>query len=98
MSSPDDLVQADIDGQIVTMPRSMSDLLGKPPIALTIDGKKVEVPLVSVTPDPKGKAVPRLTTIYDAGLESRRPDPDPLPPRIHEPGGRLPRLLRPRRL
>jgi CRP-like cAMP-binding protein/Fe-S-cluster-containing hydrogenase component 2 len=70
MSSPDDLVQADFDGQIVTMPRSMSDLLGKPPIALTIDGKKVEVPLVSVTPDPKGKAVPRLTTIYDAALKA----------------------------
>ena len=70
MSSPDDLVQADIDGQIVTMPRSMADLLGQPPIALTVDGKKVQVPHVSVTQDPRGKAVPRLTTLYDAALKA----------------------------
>ena len=38
--------------------------------SLTIDGKKVQVKRVSVDADPKGKAVPRLTTIYDAAKQA----------------------------
>jgi CRP-like cAMP-binding protein/Fe-S-cluster-containing dehydrogenase component len=70
MSSPDDLVQATIDGQIITMPRVMADLVQAPPITLTIDGQKVQVPQVSVSYDPKGEAIPRFTTIYDAALKA----------------------------
>ena len=54
------------------MPRWMAELSQQPPIPLTIDGKKVQVQRVSVTPDPKGKAVPRLTTIYDAAKQGGR--------------------------
>ena len=51
--------------------------------------------------DEQGQVIPRATTIYDAALDLRprtpslgagQPDPDPLPPRAHGPGGRLPRL------
>ena len=69
MNSPDDSVQATIAGQMLSVPRWMADLAQQPPIPLTIDGRKVEVPRVSVTADPKGKAVPRLTTLYDAAKQ-----------------------------
>jgi CRP-like cAMP-binding protein/Fe-S-cluster-containing hydrogenase component 2 len=49
----------------------MAELLHQPPIAVTIDGVKVQVPRVSVSLDPKGKAVPRLTTIYDAAVKAK---------------------------
>jgi CRP-like cAMP-binding protein/Fe-S-cluster-containing hydrogenase component 2 len=70
MSSPDDPVQVTFDGQLITMPRSLADLVNQPPIEVTVDGRKVEVPRVSVSYDPKGKAVPRLTTIYDAAVKA----------------------------
>jgi CRP-like cAMP-binding protein/Fe-S-cluster-containing hydrogenase component 2 len=70
MSSPDNSVQITIDGQLLTLPRSVADLQNQPPITLTIDGRKVEVPPVSVSYDPKGKAVPRATTLYDAALKA----------------------------
>lgn len=71
MTAADELVQVPIEGQLVQMPRSMADLLKQPPATVTIDGKKVTVPRVSVKYDPKGKAVPHLTTIYDAALEAK---------------------------
>ncbi len=70
MNNPDDLVHANIEGEIVAMPRSMSELLGQPPIALTVDGTKVEVPRVKVTHDPGGGTAARLTTLYDAALKA----------------------------
>ncbi len=98
MNSPDDIVQAAIDGQMLSVPRWMADLAQQPPITLTIDGKKVAVPKVSVTADPKGKAVPRFTTIYDAAKQAGIDDPHPLSPRIHDARGRVPGLFRPGRL
>jgi CRP-like cAMP-binding protein/Fe-S-cluster-containing hydrogenase component 2 len=66
MNGLDDLVQVTLDGQMIAVPRSMAALVNQPPVKLTIDGRPVEVPKVSVSYDPKGQAVPRLTTIYDA--------------------------------
>ncbi len=68
MNGPDDLVQTTIDGQLLTLPRAMAELAQLPALALTIDGTKVEVPRVSISFDPKGKVVPRVTTIYDAAV------------------------------
>ncbi len=70
MNNPDDRVQARVNGETVAMPRSMSELVGQPPIALTVDGTKVEVPRVKVTHDPGGGTVARLTTLYDAALKA----------------------------
>ncbi len=71
MNDADDLVPTPFGGQMVPMPRWMADLAQQPPITLTIDGQKVQVPKVSATADPKGKAVPRLTTIYDAAKQAK---------------------------
>jgi len=69
MDSPDDLVQVSMQGQMVTMPRSMAEELNKPLMDVTIDGKEAKVPRVSLSFDPRGKAIPRLTTIYDAAAK-----------------------------
>jgi CRP-like cAMP-binding protein/Fe-S-cluster-containing hydrogenase component 2 len=70
MSSPDDLVQATVDNQLITMPRALAEAVAKPPLKVKIDGQLVEVPAVSVSTDPRGKVVPRLTTIYDAAVRA----------------------------
>jgi CRP-like cAMP-binding protein/Fe-S-cluster-containing dehydrogenase component len=69
MSSPDEPVQITLDGRLVTMPRSLADVANQK-IRLKIDGKVVEVPRVSLSYDPVGRPVPRLTTIYDAALRA----------------------------
>ncbi len=70
MDSPDDIIPTPFGGQMIPMPRWMAELSQQPPVPLTIDGKKVQVKRVSVDADPKGKAVPRLTTIYDAAKQA----------------------------
>ena len=69
MNSTDEQVQVSLDGRLVMMPRSMAEQVGKT-VKLTIDGRPVEVPRVSVSDDPKQVPVPRLTTIYDAALKA----------------------------
>jgi CRP-like cAMP-binding protein/Fe-S-cluster-containing hydrogenase component 2 len=71
MSSSDDLVQATVDGRLVALPRAMADMLRQPPVAVTIDGHKLEVPRVSLSFDPTDKPIPRATTIYDAALKGK---------------------------
>jgi CRP-like cAMP-binding protein/Fe-S-cluster-containing dehydrogenase component len=69
MSSAEEQVQVTLDGRLVTMPRALADLANQK-VKLKIDGKPVEVPRVSLSYDPAGKPVPRLTTIYDAALKA----------------------------
>src|SRR5260370_11695710 len=77
MSSPEELVQVTLDGHLVTMPRSLADQANQKG-KLKIDGKEVEVPQVSLSYDPVGRPVPRLTTIYDAALKVYPKDPVPV--------------------
>jgi CRP-like cAMP-binding protein/Fe-S-cluster-containing dehydrogenase component len=69
MSSPDNNDQLTMEGQWVAMPPALAALAQQPPVKLTIDGQRVEVPRVSISLDPKGKAVPRLTTLFDAAAK-----------------------------
>jgi CRP-like cAMP-binding protein/Fe-S-cluster-containing hydrogenase component 2 len=69
MNDDDDLVQKSMEGVLLTIPDTMAEKAGKS-VTLTIDGKKVEVPLISITPDPTGRPVLRETTIYDAALKA----------------------------
>jgi CRP-like cAMP-binding protein/Fe-S-cluster-containing dehydrogenase component len=69
MSSPDDTVQMTLDGRLVTMPRALADVANQK-VRLKIDGTAVEVPRVSISLDPVGRPIPRLTTIYDAALKA----------------------------
>jgi CRP-like cAMP-binding protein/Fe-S-cluster-containing dehydrogenase component len=69
MSSPDEMKQVTIDGRLVTMPAALADVANQT-VRLKIDGKQVEVPRVSLSYDPVGRPVPRLTTIYDAALKA----------------------------
>ena len=91
MNSPDDIVQAAIDGQMLSVPRWMADLAQQPPITLTIDGKKVRSTTFRSRPAPE-QAVPRFTTIYDAGESGANRRPHSVPPRTHAAGGRVPGL------
>ena len=68
MSAPEEMVQFVMEGVLVTAPRSMAEMANQS-ATLTIDGKKVEVPRLSLTPDPVGRPVTRPTTIYDAALK-----------------------------
>ena len=76
-------------------------------IKITVDGHEIEVKKAvpatdeqgNIRRDEHGRVIPRSTTIYDAAsqlyrekLARAQSDPHPLPPRIHGPGGRLPRL------
>jgi CRP-like cAMP-binding protein/Fe-S-cluster-containing hydrogenase component 2 len=67
MDNAPDSKQLTMEGILVTLPRSLADLAGRT-ARLTIDGREVEVPMVSLSRDPVDRPVPRLTTIYDAAL------------------------------
>lgn len=66
MIMEEELVQVSVEGRMIQMPAALAGLMSQPPIKLSIDGKPVEVPAVSISLDPKGVPIPRLTTIYDA--------------------------------
>src|SRR5437870_3089789 len=68
-------VHVNVDGRMVRMSPDMAALLKQPPIKLSIDGKQVEVPAVSISLDPNGVPIPRLTTIYDAAAKAKVPIP-----------------------
>jgi CRP-like cAMP-binding protein/Fe-S-cluster-containing dehydrogenase component len=69
MDNADDTKQLIMEGVLVTLPRSQADLAGQQ-ARLTIDGKRVEVPKLSLSYDPAGKPVPRPTTIFDAAAKA----------------------------
>src|SRR5438132_9750664 len=71
MSSADVSVQVTIEGQMITTLRSTAELLNQPPLEVEIDGQAVSVPRVSLSHDPTGRGVLRLTTIYDAAAKAR---------------------------
>lgn len=67
MSKALDLVSVVYEDHVVDLEQNAAELLKKPPVKLTIDGKEVEVPLATLSTHPNtGKAVARPTTIYDA--------------------------------
>lgn len=80
MNGTEDVVTMTLDGRLVTLPRELADLAAQPPARVTIDGKAVEVPRVSVSYDPVGTPVPRRTTIYDA---AQKADPAAIPLLCH---------------
>jgi Fe-S-cluster-containing hydrogenase component 2/CRP-like cAMP-binding protein len=69
MSANDDSVHLVMEGVLVNLTPSQADKAHQT-IQLTIDGKKIEVPKLSLSYDPTGRPVPRETTIYDAALKA----------------------------
>jgi CRP-like cAMP-binding protein/Fe-S-cluster-containing dehydrogenase component len=66
-----DLVSVVYDDHVVDLEQSAAELLKKPPVKLTVDGREVEVPLATLSKDPNtGENVARPTTIYDAALKA----------------------------
>jgi CRP-like cAMP-binding protein/Fe-S-cluster-containing hydrogenase component 2 len=70
MNNEEDLVQYPMEGVLLSVPPTTAEKAGKM-VSVTIDGQKVEVPLISNTPDPTGRPVLRDTTIYDAALKAK---------------------------
>src|SRR5262245_19854958 len=70
MHSPDDPIQVSLQGQLVTMPRSMAELLNQPLAKVTVDGKHASFPRVMLSYAHKGKAIARVTTIYEAAAKA----------------------------
>src|SRR5436305_3695719 len=69
MSVVEQPVQVTIENMLVTLPPDLARVANQK-IKLKVDGKDVEVNKVSVTPDPTGKLIPRLTTIFDAAKKA----------------------------
>jgi CRP-like cAMP-binding protein/Fe-S-cluster-containing dehydrogenase component len=65
-----DTVQVMMEGRLVDMPAALAELTSHPPVQLAVDGKSVEVPLVSVDLDPAGRPIARRTSIYDAAKKA----------------------------
>src|SRR5438128_2016982 len=69
MSAVEQPVQVTIESMLVTLPPDLARVANQK-IKLKIDGKEVEVNKVSVTWDPTGRPIPRLTTLFDAAKKA----------------------------
>jgi CRP-like cAMP-binding protein/Fe-S-cluster-containing hydrogenase component 2 len=66
-----DLISVVFDDHVVDLEQSAAELLKRPPVKVTIDGREVQVPLATLAKDPvTGKDVARPTTIYDAAVKA----------------------------
>jgi CRP-like cAMP-binding protein/Fe-S-cluster-containing dehydrogenase component len=68
--NPEEKVALVMEGITVEMEPSVAELLEKPPVTLTIDGKEVTIPATTLYNDPVSMTrVPKPTTIYDAARQ-----------------------------